>query len=152
MKTNVIQQSEPLLWQRLLAFGNKCYEKQNWLQAEYYYKEAESQLDYLWSAEPTNINLLMAWICTLHNLSTLFEQQGDRQIGLRYLLIPHNRMINLTQSKEASEDVKLIAIKALKLTFPPILVFSKKNPICNDCKQSIQEFQLKLESQQEVVH
>ncbi|WP_077338255.1 hypothetical protein [Pseudocolwellia agarivorans] len=152
MKTHVIQQSEPLLWQRLLTFGNECYEKQNWLQAEYYYKEAELQLDYLWSAEPTNINLLMAWICTLHNLSTLFEQQGDKQIGLRYLLIPHHRMLNLTQSKQATEDVKLIAIKALKLTFPPILVFSQKNPICNDCKQSIQAFQQQLESQQEVVH
>ena len=51
--------SDPVLWQRLLNFGNENFNKENWLQAEYYYKEAESHLDYLWSADTTNVNLLM---------------------------------------------------------------------------------------------
>ena len=152
MLTNIQHTSEPLLWQRLLNFGNVCYQQKNWLQAEYYFKEAESQLDYLWSLEPTNVNLLMAWICTLHNLSTLFEQQGDKQIGLHYILSAHYRMIQLTQGEKTAEDVKLIAINALKITFPPLLAFSKRNPICEDCEQSIKAFQQQIKLHETVLH
>ena len=152
MLDNVKLTSEPVLWQRLLNFGNECFNKENWLQAEYYYKEAESHLDYLWSADTTNVNLLMAWICSLHNLASLCEQQGKSHTELKYLLIPHHRMLNLTNSKQASEDLKLIAIKALKLTFTPLLLFTKNNPTCNDFKQTLKTFQKKLESNKEVVH
>lgn len=144
--------SEPVLWQRLLNFGNECFNKENWLQAEYYYKEAESTLDYLWSADTSNINLLMAWICSLHNLAYLFEQQGKSHAELKYLLIPHHRMLNISKSKQASQDLKLIAIKALKLTFTPILLFTQSNPTCDGCKQTMKEFQQNLEESQEVVH
>lgn len=145
-------QSVPLKWQRLLTYGNECYKKQNWLQAEYYYKEAESHLDYLWSADTKNVNLLMAWISSLHNLATLFEQQGNNQASLQHLLIPHHRMLNLSKSIEAPEDVKVIAISALKLTFTPILMYTKRHPICKECKQTIKAFEDRLNSNQAIVH
>lgn len=152
MLANIHKESEPAMWQKLLNTGNERFKDQDWSQAEHYYKEAESHLDYLWSTDATNVNLLMAWICTLHNLSSLFEQQGNSHIGLHYLLIPHHRMMNLSQSKEASEDIKLIAINALKLTFRPIFLFTKRNPICKDCEQALKDFQHNLESYDEVVH
>ena len=152
MLANIPKEVKPELWQQLLNQGNKCFKDKNLLQAEYYYKEAESHLDYLWSIESTNVNLLMAWICSLHNLASLFEQQGNNQIGLQYLLIPHHRMMKLSQNKETSEDIKLIAINALKLTFTPILLFTKRNPICEDCEQGLKDFQHNLESYDEVVH
>lgn len=144
--------SEPLLWQRLLKFGNECYSRSDWLQAEYYYKEAESHLGYLWSADASNSQLLMAWITSLHNLASLFETKGDNHLGLQYLLIPHNRMLNLTKSENASEDIKLIAISALKLTFAPILLFTKRNPTCESCAKDVNEFKESLESYQRVAH
>ncbi len=152
MSSTSVVQSTPFKWQRLLTHGNECYEQQNWLQAEYYYKEAEYQLDYLWSSDTSNVNLLMAWISSLHNLATLYEQQGNSQAGLQHLLIPHNRMLSLSQSSEAPESVIAIAINALKLTFPPILMYTKRHPICEDCQQSIKEFEMNLQSNQEVVH
>ena len=152
MLMNTSERAKSVQWKRLLTFGNECFEKQNLLQAEYYYKEAESQLDYLWTADPENVQLLMAWICALHNLSTLFELQGNKQIGLEYLLIPHNRMLNLSHSEETSDDLKLIAIKALKITFKPILTFTQKHPICGGCEQVIKEFQNHINSSKEVIH
>jgi len=94
----------------------------------------------------------MAWICTLHNLSTLFEQQGDKQIGLHYILSAHYRMIQLTQGEKTAEDVKLIAINALKITFPPLLAFSKRNAICENCEQSIKAFQQQIKLHETVLH
>jgi len=120
------ESSEPLLWQRLLSFGNECYKKENWLQAEYYFKEAESQLDFLWALDLENIHLLMAWITSLHNLSKVYELQGDEQLALRHLLIPHYRVLEVTQDESSSEDLKVIAINALNLTFKPILSFTQK--------------------------
>ena len=152
MLTEINDMSDPVLWKRLLNFGNECFEKQNWLQAEYYYKEAESTLDYLWSVDSQNVNLLMAWICSLHNLASLFEQQGHKQSALRYLLIPHQRMLNFAKSEHASEDIKLIAINALKITFTPILLFSKRNPICKGCQQNIKTFEHNLQSYEELIH
>jgi hypothetical protein len=152
MLPNSTEQSVPFKWQRLLTYGNECYDKKNWMQAEYYYKQAESHLDYLWSADPTNVNLLMAWISSLHNLATLFEQQGNNAIGLQHLLIPHHRLLNLSQNNEAPESVKAIAINALKLTFTPILMYTKRHPICEDCQKIIKDFQHSLEMNEAVVH
>ena len=110
-------------WQNLLEDGNNCFHDKNWLQAEYCYKEAAFHLDSLWSADTTNVQLLMAWICASHNLATLFEVQQNPELSLQYLLIPHNRMLSISNSNESNEDTKLIAQNALKVTFMPILMF-----------------------------
>lgn len=152
MLSNITQSSVPFKWQRLLNYGNECYKKENWLQAEYYYKEAESELDFLWSADPTNVNLLMAWVASLHNLATLFEQQGDNAVGLQHLLIPHHRLLNISQNDKTSENVKAIVINALKLTFTPILLYTKRHPICESCQEAIDEFELNISSDSEIIH
>lgn len=139
-------------WQRLLHDGNECFDQNNWLQAEYYYKEAASYLDLLWSADIKNVELLMAWICVSHNLATLFEVQGDTKISLQYLLIPHQRMVELSQISQPCEDLRDIAFNALKTTFMPILLFTKKYPTCTNCQESLREFQTKIESSQAIIH
>lgn len=139
-------------WQNLLEDGNNCFHDKNWLQAEYCYKEAAFHLDSLWSADTTNVQLLMAWICASHNLATLFEVQQNPELSLQYLLIPHNRMLSISNSNESNEDTKLIAQNALKVTFMPILMFSKRHPMCDTCKKSLAEFKANLEQNQQVVH
>lgn len=145
-------EQESTQWKELLTNGNECYKKQDLIQAEYYYKKAEVHLDYLLLVEPANVNLLMAWISSLHNLATLFEQQGNNAAGLQYLLIPHHRMLNLSQSNEAPENVKAIAINALKLTFTPILMYTKRHPICKNCKQEVESFVENLQKAKSIVH
>lgn len=139
-------------WQRLLVDGNDCFHKKNWLQAEYCYKEAAFHLELLWATNTKDIKLLMAWICASHNLATLFEVQNNPDLSLQYLLIPHKRMLSITTSDEQCEDMKLIASNALKITFKPILMFSKRHPMCSSCQQSLEKFQQNLDAQQCEIH
>ncbi|MGL1956043.1 MAG: hypothetical protein OCD00_01830 [Colwellia sp.] len=139
-------------WQNLLDDGNDCFHKKNWRQAEYLYKEAAFHLDYLWSANTKNVQFLMAWICVSHNLSTLFEVQNNPELSLQHLLIPHHRLLSICDSDESCEDTKLIAQNALKVTFMPILLFSKRHPMCDTCQKSLAAFKKSLESNQQVIH
>ncbi len=139
-------------WQNLLNDGNNCFHEKNWIEAEYCYKEAAFHLDSLWSADIKNVQLLMAWVCVSHNLATLFEAQNNPELSLQYLLIPHNRMLSLCHSHDSCDDTKLIAPNALKLTFMPILMFSKRHPVCDKCTKSIAEFKENIALNQQVVH
>jgi len=139
-------------WRNLLIDGNDCFHHQKWRQAEYCYKEASFQLDLLWSADTCDVQLLMSWICASHNLATLFEVQGNPELSLQYLLIPHNRMLTICNSDDTCEDTKLIAHNALKVTFMPILMFSKRYPMCDNCLETLSEFKTDLESTQLVIH
>jgi hypothetical protein len=139
-------------WQRLLSDGNECFDNEKWRQAEYFYKEAASYLDILWAADISNIELLMAWIGSCHNLAVLYEKQDNPQVSLEYLLIPHQRMLAMSNSGEYCDDVQLIALKALKITFMPVLLFSKKYGICKDCQKALQAFKSQLDENQGTIH
>lgn len=139
-------------WQNLLNEGNDCFHNKKWKQAEYCYKEAAFHLDSSWAADTTNVQLLLAWICAIHNLSSLFEVQDKADLSLQYLQIPHNKMLAIYQSNDYCEDTKLIAQNALKITFMPFLMFSKRHPTCDSCQESLAEFHQKLKINQQVTH
>ena len=139
-------------WQGLLHKGNQSFKDKQMLQAEFYYKEAVDRLDQLWSEDLTNVELLMAWICAAHNLSTLFEEQGDNDVSLQYLLLPHHRLLSIVSSCNYEDDVQLIAMRALKITFMPILSFTKKHPVCAECLKTMKEFELALAQQEPQLH
>lgn len=139
-------------WQDLLHQGNDNFHNKQWKQAEYCYKEAASHLDSLWSANRKNVELLMAWICAIHNLSSLFEVQDKAELSLQYLKIPHERMLSIYQCNKYCEDTKLIAQNALKITFMPILMFSKRHPVCDTCTQSLAAFQSEIALNQQIIH
>ncbi|WP_448549791.1 hypothetical protein [Thalassotalea fusca] len=139
-------------WQSLLEKGNTCFAANQLLQAEFYYKEAVEFLEKAWRNDLTNVELLMAWICAAHNLSTLFEKQRDFDVSLQYLLLPHHRLLTIISDPECQEDIQLIAISAIKLTFKPIQAFSKRHPVCNECAQAITAFGEALNDQQPQLH
>ncbi|MBA6265049.1 MAG: hypothetical protein V7780_07505 [Colwellia sp.] len=139
-------------WQRLLSDGNEFFDNKKWVQAEYCYKEAASYLDNLWAVDAMNIELLMAWIGTCHNLAVLYETRGNPQVSLEYLLIPHHRMLALSQNSQQCDDMQLIALKALQLTFMPVLLFSRKYSICKECQKGLKEFKAQLDENQGTVH
>ncbi len=139
-------------WQILLKNGNVSFDNEQWSQAEGYYQQAVSCLESLWLEDLENIKLLMAWISSFHNLSVLYEVQGKSQIALHYLLVPHQRMVQLSQDEYFSDDLHSIAMQALKVTLMPILAFSKKYPTCDNCQQSLRKIELMLEESQPVIH
>ena len=139
-------------WQDLLRYGKACFDNKDWLQAEYYFKQAESDLDQLWSQNSKNIELLMAWICSSHNLATLFEEQGNIEVSLQYLLLPHQRLLMLSENQQCCEDVQLIAIWALKLTLPPLITFAEKYPMCQECQRKFTSLEQRLAHNQPLLH
>jgi hypothetical protein len=126
-------------WQDLLTKGNEFYHQKNWVQAEDYYREAEEVLNTSWNHDQCNEGLLMAWICSTHNLATLYEIQNEHAVALQYLLIAHQRILKLVQIRQPDEALKLIAMKALKITLTAIISFKNKHPICQDCMTALMD-------------
>ncbi|QDP02309.1 hypothetical protein [Thalassotalea sp. PS06] len=125
-----------LLWRTLLKQGNDFYSKEQWLNAELVYFQAYEVLSKECQNYPNDTDTLMAWICTCHNLSTLFEAQGELRTSLHYLLLPQDYCRALLEKNESCEEVRLLAIQALSVTWTPIVEFSKKYPNIQHCGQN----------------
>lgn len=124
-------------WQRLLLRGNMSFECQDWLTAEYCYQTAFDLLEDKWMSHQESHELLMAWICACHNLSAVYESQGDLTVAARYLLIPHTKVQGLANDIRAPRALSALAIKAINTTMSPILSFMKTHPMCDECKREL---------------
>ena len=139
-------------WQSMMKTGNAFFEQCAWFDAQYYYQNAISHIEALWSSDPQNIQLLLGWISGMHNLSALFEIQGDFQTALYYLKAPHEHMSSITQDDTQSESMQLIALRALKITLTPLLEFSQQHPICDPCLDSLHAAEEFINSSQPIIH
>lgn len=124
---------ENLQWQSLVKLGNECFHEKQWQQAEFFYSEAYDLLAFGYRNNPLCEETLMAWICTCQNLSSLYEVVGKLDLSLKFLTVPHEYLQSVTTTPKVGEDIKVLAIKGLSLTLPPILEFAKQHPICGDC-------------------
>lgn len=139
-------------WQSMMKTGNALFEQCAWFDAQYYYQNAISHIEALWVSDPQNIQLLLGWISGMHNLSALFEIQGDFQTALYYLKAPHEHMLSITQDDTQTESMQLIALKALKITLAPLLEFSEQHPICDSCLASLNAAEEFINSSQPIIH
>lgn len=115
-------------WQALLIAGNDFYKASNWLAAEEQYDLAFTLLTEACQRAPENCEVLMAWICTCHNLSSLFEDQNKLPMAMRYLLLPHEHCKYIIAENSVCEEAKSLAIQAMSITLPPIVEFSNNHP------------------------
>jgi len=125
-------------WQTLIERGNHCFDNQAWTEAENYYYQAESMIEQEWQQDVENVELLLAWVASLHNLSNLFEAQGEAQVALRYLTLPHYRLLTLYRESVLSDESEIMMYRAIKITLLPLLEFSRRYPICNSCLEHLQ--------------
>jgi hypothetical protein len=140
------------VWQLLLVKGNDSFNKQKLPLAEEYYHQAIECLEQEWHADIENSSLLMAWISAFHNLAVLYEEQGQPKMAFRYLQIPHQRMTELSQQSQYSDDLKFVALRTLKITLLPLLAFSKKYPACDGCLSSLKKMEMYVNANQPVMH
>jgi hypothetical protein len=124
-------------WQSLLKSGNDSFYEKQWRLAEFYYSEAYDMLAYSYRNDPLSVDTLMAWVCTCHNLASLYESVGDLDLSLKFLKIPYEYLTEVSISKIPNDDVKSIAFKGLSLTITPLREFAKKYPMCDDCKDKL---------------
>ena len=122
-------------WQFLLKSGNDYFDQGQWLKAEQYYQSAFNLLEDQWLYGSQYEDLLIAWICASHNLATLFETIGKLDASLQYLLVAHNKVQHISENEESSPSLQSLAFNAMKTTINPILLYTKKHPICDNCKQ-----------------
>lgn len=139
-------------WQELLTLGNDCYQNNQLRQCEFFYSEAYDILAYGYRNNPLSSDILMAWICTCHNLSTLYETMGDLDLSLKFLKVPYDYLVEISESDIPDEEVKLIAFKGISLTVTPILLFVKKHPMCEDCISKLGSLKKVIEQETALVH
>ena len=136
----------------LLVKGNNSFNKLDMLLAEEYYHQAIECIEQEWYANIENCNLLMAWISAFHNLAVLYEEQGQPKMAYRYLQIPHQRVTELAQQPNSSDDLKFVALRSLKITFTPLIAFSKKHPACDICLSALEKMEIAVNASQPVMH
>ncbi|GHE78992.1 tetratricopeptide repeat protein [Thalassotalea profundi] len=139
-------------WQQLMSKGNNFFETQQWGKAESYYKSVFSQLEGQWERGKDNESLLMAWICSCHNLATLFETKGDYESAIGYLVQAYQQAYSISQNPNLTHSLRYLAFNALKTTLNPILIFSTKYPTCENCLEQLRRLQLTLEAEVYTVH
>jgi tetratricopeptide (TPR) repeat protein len=140
------------VWQMLLVKGNNSFNKLDMLLAEEYYHQAIECIEQEWYANIENCNLLMAWISAFHNLAVLYEEQGQPKMAYRYLQIPHQRVTELAQQPNSSDDLKFVALRSLKITLTPLIAFSKKHPACDICLSALEKMEIAVNASQPVMH
>ena len=140
------------MWQILIQKGNHSFNHELWSHAEDYYHQAVECLEQRWQEDIENMELMFAWISTFHNLAVLYEVQDKPKVAFRYLQIPHQRITEITQQQEYSEEAQSIALHALKLTLTPMLNFSKKHPACDGCLASLRKIEVAVNAMQPVLH
>jgi hypothetical protein len=139
-------------WQSLLKLGNDCFYDKQWSQAEFFYSEAYDMLAYGYRNNPLSADTLMAWVCVCHNLSSLYESIGSLDLSLQFLKVPYDYLKEVSESEIPNEDVKLIAFNGLSLTIPPLMVFAKKYPMCNECKEKLGSLKKLIEHEVSPIH
>lgn len=95
-------------------------------------------IEQMWLHDAEQFSVFMAWVSVLHNLSELYERQRRTDEALRYLLVPHDRMLALSCDVSFSTQFQQQVIKAMNVTLLPILAYSKRHPACEDCIRGLQ--------------
>jgi len=124
-------------WKVNMAEGNDSYAEQSWHDAEQSYYQAVDIIENLWDDDVENVELLLAWIAGQHNLSVLFEKQGLECEALRYLAIPHQRVLKLIRDTSCTDWFKQTLLRTAKVTLYPLLEFSERNAICEGCLETL---------------
>lgn len=139
-------------WKEIVLHGNACFDQGRWYDAEAYYTSAIDQLEYLWLLDKENCQLMMGWVAAMHNLSSLYEKQGKSKAALKPLMQAYKTVMVLLNTTSLSEGFHFSVMRAARTTLIPLLDFSKRFPICDCCKASLEASWQKLQTSQYLLH
>lgn len=113
------------------------YEQSEPVHSENFHKEVIYNLERELFKEPKAVGALCDWIASHHELALIYQHKGAIESAQKCLLIPHQTMLYMAQNHYGDEEKKLIALKAISLTLPPLIEFSKRYPPCQDCMKNL---------------
>lgn len=121
-------------------------------QSEQYQRQAIYCLEKKLSDNPTCVGSICDWIACYHELAAIYQRKGKLEMAQQCLYIPHQSMLHMAEHNDGNEDKKLIAIKAISLTLPPLLEFSETYPPCEHCMRELQSQLALIENLHETHH
>lgn len=139
-------------WQSLLKSGNNCFDHQQLDEAETFYLQAYDLLSEARGDDPHSSELLMAWICTCHNLTSLYEVLGYLDLSLEYLMIPHEYLMKISEANYLNDDMKLTAFKGINITLPAIILFTNNHANCDGCRLQLPSLQKVMGQETSSIH
>jgi len=95
--------------------------------SELFYKGIIYHYEQKLREQPKCISTLYYWIASYHELALIYQHQGDSEMALKCLLIPHQSMQYISEHNNGDQEQKLIAMKAMKDTLVPLIQFTEKN-------------------------
>ena len=139
-------------WQTLLKLGNDCFHEKQFNGAESFYWQAYEMLSLACQNEQLTLELLMAWICACHNLAALYEEFGNLELSLKFLMVPHEYLLAVSESNALDDNTQLMAVKGMNITLSAILLFSNKYTICEDCQSQFSSLSNIMTKKASLVH
>ena len=139
-------------WKEIVRHGNQCFDQRRWYDAQALYYSAIEQLERLWSGDKENIQLMMGWIAAMHNLASLYEEQGREKSALQPLMTSYKTIMTLKADGPLNDEFSYYVTKATRITLLAIIEFSKKHPICDCCKAGLEASWQELQTTQNVLH
>ena len=119
--------------------SKESYGKPQWDAQERHYKEMLKETQNLWNKQQDDFSLLRECISWMHNLSNLYEEQGESTKAYYYLVTPHNWIVDKLHDPALSKDDSDRTLNILGMTFTPLYEYSLKQECCNTCRQNLEE-------------
>ena len=119
--------------------SKESYGKPQWDAQERHYKEMLKEAQSLWNKQQDDFSLLRECISWMHNLSNLYEEQGESTKAYYYLVTPHNWIVDKLHDPALSKDDSDRTLNILGMTFTPLYEYSLKQECCNTCRQNLEE-------------
>ncbi|MGK0271383.1 MAG: hypothetical protein ACI88H_002042 [Cocleimonas sp.] len=136
----------------LITTGGQNFSQTHQVDAERHYREVIYTLEKKLSSDPKCVDSIKGWISSYHNLAAVYQHRGELALAQKCLLIPHHSMLYMADYKQNDEELELIAIKAIKLTLPPLLEFAKSHPPCAKCLKELRSHLVYTEKDDETYH
>lgn len=121
-----------------LQEGWQAFEHSHWQSAEQQYIEAMTELEMALSRDPMDMEATSGWIAVHHGFSALYKSQGDARRAFRHLMIPHQSMMS-QMSRAECDTTRAQFKKAINQTLPPLLLSSKQQSLCENCRKMLEQ-------------
>lgn len=126
-------------WQELLKIGNQFFNNASLMDAQMYYEDAVHLIEYEWSQDNSNPELLFGWVAAMHNLADLYEKQTANSKALNYLKRAHEQVFIVANDPQQTPSMQMLGLRASSITMKKLMAFAQQNDICDDCLDAIEK-------------
>ncbi len=110
-------------WQRTIELGNRCFIRQELIDAREHYLHALALAQVLLDRWHDAEEAVMAFVISHHNLGDLHLQLGQPEETAEYLCACHERLLALGEDLRKCSDLRAAAVQHSRRTYVELLNF-----------------------------